>query len=44
MLGGGWMIVNGSLSGSAREPLPSGAKTSASSHRSWMRGSTSAAL
>ena len=32
--GGGWMIVNGGRSGSAVEPAPSGAKTSAASHRS----------
>ncbi len=32
-LGGGWMITNGGLAGSAREPAPSGAKTSAASHR-----------
>ena len=34
MFGGGWMITNGGLSGSAREPAPSGAKTSAASQRS----------
>ena len=33
-LGGGWMMTNGGLAGSARLPLPSGAKTSAASHRS----------
>ena len=31
-LGGGWMTTNDCLVQSAREPLPSGAKTSASSH------------
>jgi hypothetical protein len=34
MFGGGWMIVKGSASGFAREPAPSGAKTSAASQRS----------
>ncbi len=32
--GGGWMIVNGGRAGSAVEPRPSGAKTSAASQRS----------
>ena len=32
-LGGGWMIVKGGRSGSAVEPAPSGAKTSAASQR-----------
>ena len=34
MFGGGWMMTNGGLAGSAREPAPSGAKTSAASQRS----------
>ncbi len=34
MFGGGWMIVNGSASAAARDPEPSGAKTSAASQRS----------
>ena len=34
MLGGGWMITNGGSDGSAVEPAPSGAKTSAASQRS----------
>jgi hypothetical protein len=34
MFGGGWMIVNGSAAGSAVEPAPSGAKTSAAIQRS----------
>jgi hypothetical protein len=32
--GGGWMMTNGSASGSAVDPAPSGAKTSAASQRS----------
>ncbi len=34
MFGGGWVIVYGGSAGSAREPAPSGAKTSAASQRS----------
>ena len=34
MFGGGWMITNGGLAGSARVPAPSAAKTSAASQRS----------
>ena len=34
MFGGGWMIVNGGSAGSAVEPAPSGANTSAASQRS----------
>src|SRR4051794_36304319 len=43
MFGGGWMIVNGSRPGSAVEPAPSGAKTSAASQRAVIVGSISAA-
>jgi len=34
MFGGGWVMTNGFFDQSARDPLPSGAKTSASSQRS----------
>src|SRR5439155_15673442 len=43
MFGGGWMIVKGSRPGSAVEPAPSGAKTSAASQRAVIVGSISAA-
>ena len=33
-LGGGWTMTNGGFAGSARDPAPSGAKTSAASQRS----------